>query len=611
MNNIQYFGRDFDSLKQFVNNIIKSRFPDTYKDFHEASTGMMLIELTSMIGDILGHYIDYNVGELLDDRVKEFKDAVSVAKLLGYKAKVPSPAVGYEQFYIEVPSIYNDAGEAIPDDRYSLVLKATSKVASEDGGIFELIEDIDFSKGVNVEGLDIENLNVNQREIVPSQYNADGEIIYFAIRKTGQISAGLTKEYAITLPNEFVQFREITLPDKDISEIIEVSDSENELWYEVNYLAQEVVFAGIPNVDDDSSLVPHLLKFRTVPKRFVTDYDPTTFVTKLVFGSGKEISESSYITLSPQNYIWSQMFSPTAIMALDPQTFSSSPTLGLSPYNTTLTIKYRQGGGVSTNVGSINSISSVTEKLYEIASTSISASALSAVINSISATNTQPISGGTDAETIEELLERAKANFATQERVVTKEDYLARLYSMSAKYGSVFRAIIADDTENSEINIYALTLDSSNDLMLPTDNLKDNIKTYLGYFKLMTERINITDGIIINLGLDYSIVADPKKSKHKILSNCGLAIKEYFNIKNWNFGQPIMISEIISLLHEIDGVVAVSSVDFKNIKDATGENYSSNSFDIKNNIKDNIILCPKYSIFEIKYPDVDITGVAL
>ena len=56
---INYTSRDFNSIKQDLINYAKIYYPNTYKDFNDASFGALMIDMISYVGDIMSFYIDF------------------------------------------------------------------------------------------------------------------------------------------------------------------------------------------------------------------------------------------------------------------------------------------------------------------------------------------------------------------------------------------------------------------------------------------------------------------------------------------------------------------------------------------------------------------------
>jgi hypothetical protein len=151
-----------------------------------------------------------------------------------------------------------------------------------------------------------------------------------------------------------------------------------------------------------------------------------------------------------------------------------------------------------------------------------------------------------------------------------------------------------------------LGLDQNGRLAPLNRAVKENLKTYLNEYKILTDGINMSDGFIINIGLDFEITVYQNYNKSETLAKCMSELKGYFNIDNWQFNQTINLSEVELLIANVEGV---ASVPFLRVENKCGGNYSPNSYNIESATKDKIVypsLVP--SIFEIKFPDSDIKG---
>jgi hypothetical protein len=238
------------------------------------------------------------------------------------------------------------------------------------------------------------------------------------------------------------------------------------------------------------------------------------------------------------------------------------------------------------------------------------------VFNSLQVTNPTAADGGGDGDTIEEIRQNSSANFGAQLRNVTQDDYLVRALSMPAKYGVVSKAFIeptkvqniSSGESNSILDLYVLSYNTNNQLSLCSEALKQNISTYLSQYRMVNDSVNIKDGFIINIGINFDIIVLPEYNNNQILSNCISALQDYFAIDKWQINQPIILRDVYVLLDQIEGVQTVKTIDITN---KVGENigYSQYSYDISAATNANVIypsLDP--SIFEVKYPNTDIQG---
>ena len=353
---------------------------------------------------------------------------------------------------------------------------------------------------------------------------------------------------------------------------------------------------------------------------------------------------------------------------IDPSNFLKTNTFGIAPTNTTLTIKYLVGGGVESNVntGDLNRISRIEfeEDLLSLSDTDLRI--YNDIKNTVAAENLEPAVGGRGAESIDEIRNNAIAMFGSQNRAVTRQDYIVRALSMPERYGSVAKVYVSPDgevdnnspasilanpkniaeftnlvdglktksktdiqkelikyltqkqsnvAENNNpfaINMYVLGYDLNKNLTNLNLAVKQNLKTYLGEYRMITDAVNMINGFIINIGCDFEIICYSNFNKREVITNCLNQLKDYFNIDNWTFNKPINISEIELILANVEGVMSVPSVKISNLCSEAGTNYSPNKYNIDEATKGKIVypsLDP--SIFEVKFPNKDIKGRAL
>jgi hypothetical protein len=193
---------------------------------------------------------------------------------------------------------------------------------------------------------------------------------------------------------------------------------------------------------------------------------------------------------------------------------------------------------------------------------------------------------------------------------------------MPAKFGSVSKAYIVPDDQLSQnkfttdrvpnplaMNLYTLGMNSVGQLTQLNGAVKNNLKNYLNYYRMLTDAINIKDAFIINIGIDFEIIVKPNYNSNEVLLSCINELKNYFNVDNWQINQPIVTHDIMNLLGNVAGVQTVVGALIKNLYDNVTLNYSGNIYDIGGATKNSIIypaLDP--SIFEVKFPNTDIKG---
>ena len=661
---IKYLDKDFVGFRNNLVEFAKSYFPKTYSDFNESSPGMMFIEMASYIGDSLSYYIDDTLKESLMVYAEDIKSVLALSQYLGYKPKVTSPAITTLSVYQLVPSIGTGANN-LPDSKYYLRIKeGLQSQSTKDGIIFRTTDAIDFADEHD------RTISVYQRDA------ATGEPSFYLIKKYVQAISGELREKVVTF-DAYSPFEKIVLDETDVIQIYDVRDSGNNKWYEVPYLAQEMVFVDVPNTEvNDADLyqfkstVPYILKTIKTPKRFVAKVDEQSR-TVIQFGAGDPTAADEQLIPNLKNV---GLGLPNSISRLeesfDPTNFLKTKTYGTSPSYTTITVKYLVGGGVKENVatGQLTKINKIEFDEDVQALTDGERAIYNATKNSVAIDNEVTAAGGRGGETVEEIRQNALANFGSQNRAVTAKDYQVRVLSMPGKFGAVAKAYaVADGTidnnspasilaspnhlqeftdlvmsfvnlpDNQEpsqqsiqeditkyligktsneneknnpfaINLYLLGYDLFGRLVPLSRGVKENVKTYLNEYRLLTDGININDGFIINIGIEFEISVYQNYNKSEILAKCISELKDYFKIDNWQFNQTINLSEVELLIANVEGVSSVPSL---NIVNKCGGKYSPNSYNIEAATKAKIVypsLDP--SIFEIKYPDSDIKGRA-
>ena len=655
---INYLNKDFKAFRENLIEFAKTYFPKTHADFNESSPGMMFIEMASYIGDVLGYYIDDTLKESLMPFAEDKRNVLALAKYLGYKTKVTSPAVTEISIFQLVPSKFKTgtSNDFEPDTKFYLRIKEGMQTTSTNGVTFVTTELLDFNES---EG----------REITVYSKNAStGEPEFYLVKKTVKAISAVLKEKEIAFgPSS--DFAKIDLDDTDVISVYDVRDSNSNKYYEVPYLGQEMIFVDYPNTAANEpdffqfrEDVPSILRTLKTSRRFTTVVNED-FTTTIQFGSGDGNTNDELIIPNFDNIGLGLVSSNDRLNEFyDPANFLKTKSYGQSPTNTTITVKYFVGGGINSNVkkGDIKQITSVE---FEDDTASFNDEELllrNTVINSIACENEIPATGGRGAETITEIKENALAYFGAQNRAVTAEDYTVRALAMPAKFGSVAKAFVVQDSkldQNSpsgliaqpkkqqefldlaksvqtlddaqaidtldafvkaninkandgsnpfSINIYTLGYNTNKNLTTINSAIKENLKTYINQFKMISDGINIVDGYIINFCINFDISILSGYNRREVLTNCNLALQDYFNIDNWTFNDTININEVELILANQEGVVSVAKLEFIN---KCGGNYSPRSYNFEEATRSKIIypsLDP--SIFELKFPNQDIKG---
>lgn len=595
--NINYISKDFNSFKTKLINFAKTYYPTTYNDFSESSPGMMLIEMSSYIGDVLSLYQDNQIQENFLQFSKQRKNLLAQSYVYGYKPQITSVSNTIIDVYQIVPSI-NISGLILPDYSYCLNIDEGTQIQSSINPKikFYITDKIDFSVSGSNNNTDV------------SIYSLDGNNLpnFYLLKKQRNAYSGevKTKDYTF---NEPQRFSTIELNDSKIIKIVNVVDSNNNIWYEVPYLAQETIFDKVSSNIDST---PYFLKIKSVPRRFISRFKSNN-ILEIQFGPGVSTSPDEEIIPNFENIGLGLPYGTSKLTtAFDPSNFLYTKTYGIAPSNTTLTFKYIVGGGVESNTPS-NTLNILSSGNVSFINNNLDSQLSNIIINSLSFNNENPGVGGGDGDTNEELKLNTLASYPTQLRAVTFDDYNIRVLSLPPEFGIVSKSFINKDSYSSDKNLlslYILSKDINNKLCIGDIILKTNLQTYLEEYNNETDAINIKDAFIINIGLNFDITLRPNYNNRDVINRCLQDIKTYFNTDKWNINQPIILSEIYNILDKVDGVQTVKKVEIIN-KSGEENGYSKYGYDINSSTVNGVIypsLDP--SIFEIKFPEVDING---
>jgi len=610
--NIQYLNKDFTELRVSLVNYARTYFPTTYNDFSPSSPGMMFMEMSAYVGDVMSFYLDNQIQETYLQYARQTNNLYELAYMFGYKPNVTQVATVNVDFYQQVPAVFT-GGSYEPDFSYALSIPANTTVSSNaPTSVSFLIEDpVDFS--VSSSG--------DPTEVTVYQVSAGGAVVdYYLLKKTRKaISSTInTTTFSFGTPQ---QFETVEISSPNIVGILDITDSDGNEWYEVDYLAQETVFDSIkntnvndPNLSQYQGDTPYLLQLKSVQRRFTSRFLNNTLL-QLQFGAGTYNDTDEEILPNPDNVGLGLPFEKDKLTtAFSPQNFVLTKTYGIAPSNTTLTVRYLTGGGVGANVPA-NTISNINSNVQFINS-NLNSSTAQIVFNSLAVNNPAAADGGGDGDTTEEIRQNASANFASQLRNVTQDDYLVRALSMPARYGVISKAYIEPTKAQSVqsgaaasiLDLYVLSFDINTKLRTASIALKQNLSTYLSQYRMVNDSISIKDAFIINIGVNFDIIVLPNYNSNEVLTRCILALQDFFSINKWQINEPIILRDIYILLDAIDGVQTVKNVAISN-KVGTALGYSPYAYDVTGATINNVVY-PSLDpcIFEVKYPDTDIQG---
>jgi len=578
-------------------------FPDKIADFSEPSVGGMFLDMIATVGDSLSYYLDHSFRELDPSRAVEPQNIITHLRNAAVEIHGASPATVNLTFTIKVPAVQTSAGYYVPKRSACPVILAGTVVQASDGITFNTIFELDFA-AQNDDG------NFEAKYVIDTKDDA-GNPSVFKLQATTAAVSGIETTESITIADTFVSFREITLNNQNISAILDVEDSEGNNYYEVSSLSEDTLFLRSLNSGIDRKDVANYISVIPVPYRFVKLYDPSTQIVTMRFGSGNADTLDNDIVPDPSD-LSLNLFGKLTMkrFSIDPNSLLETQTLGISPRATTLSVRYRYGGGLQHNVGA-ETITAINDLQMAFHRSPTAADAL-VVRQSIQVTNETGAAGGQSAPSLEELQTRITAARKAQGRIVTREDVLARIYSLPAEFGRVYRAGLADNPINPlSILLYIASLDSEGNLTVSPDALKQNLSTYLNEYRLIGDAIDVLDAKIANFYVKYAVYVKPGINKVQVIQDINNRLANALQKKFFNIGQPFVIDDVTNII--INSNFVVSLIDLQ-VAPRTGmvggRKYSNFSFKIDESTKNGLIYSGAGSIFELKFPDEDIIGTA-
>ena len=585
---INYTNREFEGIRKELEQIAERFYPDSFLDFSEASFGSIVLDSVAYVSDQLSFYLDYNVNEMFLDTSFQRSNIVRHGRILGYKDPGRPSTYGVVSLYILVPASTVGLG---PDTQYLPILKRGSRFTSQSGLNFVLTENVDFSDSKN-------------QVVVATVDGTTGAPTFFAVKAFGNVVSGFFKRELITV-GDFERFKLIELQSDNVSEIVSITDSEGNEYFEVENLSQDIVYQEIPNNNFKNENAPSIMKPLLVSRKFISFTERSRMFIQ--FGSGNP--NESNVVADPQK-VAMNIFGKSYVTdtTFDPTKLTKNENFGIVPTNTTLEVIYRVTNPTNSNIAVAN-LNSVSSPIFEFDNRpDLLSSKVNNVISSLEVSNEKPITGDVTRPSSGEIKRRIFDSFATQNRAVTQIDYENLAYRMPAKFGSIKRCSVQRDPDSQKrnLNMYVVSEDSFGKLILSSDAIKKNLKVWLNQHRMINDTIDIIDPFIINLGVNFVVSAREGVNKFDLNQRCVALLGNKFG-SPFYIGEDVNISEMYRELGKVPGVHEVISVKMVN---KTGTNYSGNTININDNTSPDgtKLIIPKNAVVEIKYPDTDIKG---
>ena len=234
----------------------------------------------------------------------------------------------------------------------------------------------------------------------------------------------------------------------------------------------------------------------------------------------------------------------------------------------------------------------------------------SEVINSLELTNETSITGDVTDMSSEELKLRIQGTHAAQNRAVTRDDYINMVYNMPSNFGQVRKAMITRDQTSfngKNLNLFVVSSNPAGVLVQTNDIIKQNLKTWINKYKMLGDTIDILDAKIINLQIRYTVQSYANVNTYNVVSQCNQALMDYFREYYFDIGEPFRIGDVYQILNSLSNVVDTKKVE---VSPKLGSLYTDfgQSYESLASADGRYLVPPEDAVFEIKYPDSDITG---
>jgi len=642
---INYLTRSYDDFVQQLLEFTKQYYPELSDSFNDASVGKWLMELYAAVGDDLSYHIDRVYQNTNLDSTNSMNAVMNMARAAGLKVPGKKAGMCEVEFTCTLPVLITN-GSAGPNWKYAPLIKRGTQVSSGNY-VFETLDNVDFAEQFN-------NLGYSNRKYKPIIGN-NGNLSGYEVSKTALVSNIESHIYKKTLVSgEVYPFMEIILPDQNVCGIESIifkesssysgEPSREEFYYnsevfklpnesihtrrffEVDALVDQYVFGSVDGTDgemytdyyEDGEPVQRVYKgaWKGVQQKFITEYTDNGYL-KITFGAGSNYDELPD-TSTPGEKIMNRIV--------------NNDMLGILPKaGWTMFILYNTTNGQVANLGkgAINAINNLAVSLPETATLQQNRSA---VVSSIKVSNTSDIIGGRDFPSVEEIKNLIRYSVGAMRRATVIDDYKYIISQMPAKYGCPFRTSVKEENNKVIVSLLNVHADGTLDSSLPSTML-ENIVNFTSLYKHLGDYVAVRSGKIYNLGINVELFIGKAYNAPTVLRNVKDVIKDYMDVKNHKMGEDIFVGDLTRAIMDVDGVISVIDLSVYNLYDGeysedicplereivqktcenpeelpfTSTKNGSKSFKIDLSKTDQVLFADDDSMFEIKFPDNDIT----
>lgn len=592
-----FINKTFSEFRSDLIRYAKEFYEEDILDFSEASLGGLFLDFAAIVGDSLVYYAEQQFKEIDFETAVDPENVVKFLKRANIKTPKVYPSTAEIDFVIEVP-----ANESQSYSKENLpTIKTGSELQSTSGITFSLVEDVNFAHNPNVK----ENINEN------------GDIVSFTFTKKGICVSGNIINETYNVPNSDQEYVTIEIDNLNVTKIISVIDQDNNEYLEVDYLTQDVVFNKVKNAISED-----YLSIQPAPYRYIVEEDYDRGTTLLRFGNKKSKLIEDNIFTNPEELLLPLQYNTTFTRKeiLPGDVINTSQT-GVSPAGKSINVFYKTGGGFDHNVpaNTINIIENPIVIFDETTSVSEDIELQALIVNSLTCNNPDRSVGGSDPMTFEEIKNMIPKSANLQSRVITHEDLLSRIMLMPSDFGKISKVVALDNRKHEGIkDIFVICKNESGHYIEANDGLKNNLKRYIRQYRTLGTKFNIVDMPVYNFGIKAKIKIKSSFEQLNVVLQITNDIIDLCRFDAFDVGQPIDVNKITKIIEAHPGVMGIITpkrniIVSKSTSDAGFDftleqflNYRTEYFDPVKHYKDGLIYPPHGSIFELKYPVIDL-----
>jgi hypothetical protein len=437
---IDYTARDFPTIRQSLIDHVKNFYPNDWQDFTEANLGMCLLDLNAYVGDQLGFYLDSQANECYMATVRQRRNAISLAALVGYVPRTTAAAstplrmqMGVAQTFATVLSAYTTFIDAYGSTWELLEAYEIPIGRLNTTGIVVTSESLGTGDGSTSDFTFTFNFDNVQSGTATITYTIGATPYTSSVAADGSVSLALGGVGILDYDTGILRltFNPTQVPDNATAITTDYTYNQDINAYQGQTRLAQFISDG--SIDQEMTILETPVLYSALVADNEVSPNPNRFEVWLgdpdaPFGNGTGTQWTrvdTLVTASAADTVYSLSLDENDRVVIQ---FGDNITGAIPTSGGTVNVIYRTGGGTIGNIS-----------IGDIDTTITARAGLLAV--SVSADNIERGSGGAERESLNEIKVNAPAFARTNDTATTQSDFDDMSSSFSrAGFGAIARA---------------------------------------------------------------------------------------------------------------------------------------------------------------------------